>query len=79
MNWAMHHTRSEEYASQAEVFNRQQEANRAAEFYRLAAEAEMNALESLALDKTRTIGITAVSAASLYYKAHESSQVRNCL
>lgn len=71
MSWLIHHTRSEEYASQAEELYRQQEVNHAAEFYSLAAEAEVNALENLALNKTRTIGITAVSATSLYYKAHK--------
>jgi hypothetical protein len=76
MSWLAHHTRSEEYASQAEDLSRQQETNRAAELYRLAAEAETNALENLAPNKTRTIGITAVSAASLYYKAHEFSQAK---
>ncbi|NJL40688.1 MAG: hypothetical protein HC899_31065 [Leptolyngbyaceae cyanobacterium SM1_4_3] len=76
MSWLVHHTRSEEYASQAEEFYRQRETNRSAEFYRLAAEAETNALENLASNKTRTIGITAVSAASLYYKAQEFSQAK---
>ena len=71
MSWLMHHTQSEEYASKAEDYSRQQEANRAAEFYRLAAQAELDALEDLDLGKTRTIGIAAVSAASLYYKARE--------
>ena len=39
--------------------------------YRLAAEAEILALKALEPTKTRTIGITAVSAASLLYKAQE--------
>lgn len=73
MSWLVHHTRSEEYASQAEEFYRQRETNRSAEFYRLAAEAETNALENLASNKTRTIGITAVSAASLYYRTDLTS------
>lgn len=71
MSWLVHHTRSEEYASQAEQFFRQREINRAAELYRLAAEAETHALNNLDASKTRTIGITAVSAVSLYYKAQE--------
>lgn len=71
MSWLVHHTRSEEYASQAEQFFRQREINRAGELYRLAAEAETHALNNLDVSKTRTIGITAVSAVSLYYKAQE--------
>jgi hypothetical protein len=71
MNWLVHHTLSEEYASQAEEFHRQQEFDRAVELYRLAAEKENNALESLDSHKMRTIGITAISSASLYYKARE--------
>jgi hypothetical protein len=73
MSWLVHHTRSEEYASQAEQFFRQREINRAGELYRLAAEAEVHALNNLDESKTRTIGITAVSAVSLYYKAQEFS------
>lgn len=76
MSWLVHHTRSEEYASQAEEFHRRQETDRAAELYRLAAVAEVDALENLERSKTRTIGITAVSAASLYYKAQEFAQAK---
>ena len=71
MSWLVHHTRSEEYASEAERFYRQRENSRAAELYRLAAEAEIHALDNLDLSKARTLGITAVSAVSLYYKAQE--------
>lgn len=76
MSWLIHHTQSEEYANQAEQNYRQQNVDRAVKFYRLAAEAEVNALQALNRDKTRTIGITAVSAASLYFKAHEFSQAK---
>lgn len=76
MSWLVHHTRSEGYASQAEELRRRHEGNHAAELYRLAAEAEVNALDNLDPSKTRTIGITAVSAASLYFKAQEFLQAR---
>ncbi|MBW4658377.1 MAG: hypothetical protein KME15_06865 [Drouetiella hepatica Uher 2000/2452] len=76
MSWLVHHTRSEEYASQAEELHRQQDLNRAAGLYRLSAEAEVNALNNLDSSKTRTIGITAVSAASLYFKAQEFLQAK---
>lgn len=71
MSWLVNHTQSEEYASQAEVLYRQQEIVAAVELYRLAANAEEEALNSLDCHKMRTIGITVVSAASLYYKAQE--------
>jgi len=76
MSWLVHHTRSEGYASQAEELRRQLESDRAAELYRFAAEAEANALDNLDPSKTRTIGITAVSVVSLYFKAQEFWQAR---
>jgi hypothetical protein len=76
MSWLVHHTQSERYASQAEELSRRHEGDRAAELYRLAADTEVNALESLDPSKTRTIGITVVSAASLYFKAQEFSQAK---
>ncbi|MGF1524481.1 MAG: hypothetical protein ACFBSF_19335 [Leptolyngbyaceae cyanobacterium] len=71
MSWLEHHTQSEGYASQAEKLSRRHENEQAADFYRLAAKAEVSALEDLNHSKTRTIGITAISAASLYFKAQE--------
>lgn len=76
MSWLKHHTLSEEYASKAEKFYRQQESIDAVRFYCLAAEEEVKALENLDTSKTRTIGITVVSAASLYYKAQEFLQAK---
>lgn len=71
MSWTMNHSKSEHYASLAELEAKQGDAERAAELYRLAAEAEMLALADLDKSKKRTLGITAVSAASLWYKAHD--------
>jgi hypothetical protein len=71
MSWSFHHSQSEHYASLAEDAVQQQENDRASELYRLAAEAEMLALEVLDPEKTRTVGITVVSAAWLWFKAHE--------
>jgi hypothetical protein len=76
MSWLVHHTQSEGYASQADELCRQHEVDRASELYRLAAAAEVNALRNLDPGKTRTIGITAVSAASLYFKAQEFLQAK---
>ncbi len=77
MSWLEHHARSEAYAGQAEQLDKQHQINRAIQFYRLAAEAEINALETLDPSKTRTLGITAVSAASLYYKAQDFEQAKH--
>jgi hypothetical protein len=68
MSWLVHHTRSEGYASQAEELHRQQDIDRAAELYRLSAEAEVEALNNLDASKARTIGVTAISATSLFLK-----------
>lgn len=76
MSWLVHHTQSEGYASQADELCRRHEIGRVAELYRLAAKAEMNALENLDPSKTRTVGVTAVSAASLYFKAQEFLQAK---
>jgi hypothetical protein len=72
MSWTMNHSQSEQYASLAELAVRQGDADRAVALYKLAAEAEVRALVDLDKSKKRTLGITAVSAASLWYKAHES-------
>ena len=76
MSWLVHHTRSEGYASQAEELRRRNEIDRAADLRRLAADAEVNALDNLNPSKIRTIGITAVSAVSLYFKAQEFAQAK---
>jgi hypothetical protein len=69
MSWLTHHSRSEDYASQAEILYRHQEFDRAVELYGMAASEEIQALAALAPEKQRTMGITVVSAVSLYYKA----------
>ncbi len=76
MSWLEHHIRSQEYASQAQDLARRGDFDRAAELYCLAADAEVCALEDLAPNKTRTIGITVVSSASLYFKAREFKQAK---
>lgn len=71
MSWQEHHTQSEQYASLAEAAKREGELQRSHEFYRLAAECETRALKALDITKTRTLGITVVSAVSLWFKAEE--------
>ncbi|MCI0491196.1 MAG: hypothetical protein L0229_31790 [Blastocatellia bacterium] len=71
MSWHKHHSESERFASEAEISARQGDTARASELYLLAAEAEMRALREIDPKKTRTLGVTAVSSAALYYKAGE--------
>ena len=56
-------------AADAEIAARRGDVSRAHELYRQAAEAEEQALADLEPAKSRTLGISAVSAVSLYYKA----------
>lgn len=71
MSWITYHSQSEEYAIQAESALKKADKSGAEALYRLAAEAEEKALSALDASKTRTIGITAVSATSLWFKANE--------
>jgi hypothetical protein len=48
----------------------------AIQLYRVAAEGEERALETIEPDKLRTLGITAVSAASLWYMAQEYARAQ---
>ena len=69
MAWIEHHRLSEQFASEAEACLREGRAEEARRHYAQSAEAEEKALGELDLSKTKTYGITAVSAASLYFKA----------
>ena len=71
MSWIEHHSKSEQYAGDAEIALRNQDLKRAQELYRLAAEYETRALQYLDQSKMRTLSITAVSATSLWYKSKE--------
>lgn len=68
MSWSQWHSQSERLASEAELARRQNEAALADGLYLQAAEAENNALLAVELGKFRTLGITAASAASLWFK-----------
>lgn len=74
MDWLTHHKKSEELASQAHEHKRHGEAAKAESAFRLAAEAEQAALSLLDASKLRTLGITAVSAVSLWYKGRSFDQ-----
>jgi hypothetical protein len=69
MSWADHHKASEAAAIEAEQKFRSGNADEAMRLYASAAELEQQALADLDSSKTRTKGITAVSAVSLWYKA----------
>ena len=71
MSWVLYHSESERFASAAEMSAKRGEHDRAVELYKLAAEAEARSLNEVDPKKSRTLGVTAVSVAALYYKAGE--------
>lgn len=71
MTWVEHHKVSEQFASQAQVALWEGRHTEALSLYARAADAENKALADLDASKARTVGITAVSAAALYYKAKD--------
>jgi hypothetical protein len=74
MSWLSWHEVSERFASDAHVATREGSRDQASILFRRAAEAECKALEKLDPSKSRTLGITAVSAVSLWFKADELSE-----
>lgn len=74
MTWAEFHAESEKFASAAELAAKHGDVAAAHDLYRQAADAEVRALGALDVKKARTLGITAVSAVALSYKAHEFTQ-----
>ena len=69
MTWIEFHTESETAAIKAEEASRRGDVTNARLLYELAAESEQKALATVDSSKTRTKGITAVSAVALWYKA----------
>jgi len=72
VTWLQQHQRSEQLAAEAEIAARRGELSLARELYAQAAEAEDQACGLVEPGKTRTLGITAVSSASLHYKAAQA-------
>ncbi len=70
MNWSTFHNQSVENASLAQLALRSFEFEKARDLYLKAAEYELEAFEHADVEKSRTRGITIVSAISLFYKAH---------
>ena len=69
MSWIEYHEASERLASTAQAALRHGQRQKARELYARAADAEQRAVADLDAAKTRTLGISSVSAVSLYYKA----------
>ena len=77
MSWLGHHQESEQLASDAEIAAHRGDIPQARELYIKAAQAEEKALQELEFNQSRTYGITAVSAVSLYFKAAQWQTARN--
>lgn len=75
--WADKHRKSERLASQAEALLRAGNKHRAQRFYARAADAEDDAIASLDVTKTRTLGISIVSTVSLRYKAGQYQRAKD--
>lgn len=73
MSWSTQHSLSEKLAIEALTASRAGNAPRAETLYRKAAENEAAAFDAIEDGKSRTRGITAVSAVSLWYKGHDYS------
>ena len=71
MSWIEHHKISESLASQAQAALDEGRRQDALTLFVRAARAEDRAITDLNPSKVRTLGVSAVSAASLYYKAAE--------
>ena len=69
MSWIENHAVSERLASEAQAVLREGRQREALDLYARAAEAEELAIADLDAAKVRTLGISSVSAVSLYYKA----------
>jgi hypothetical protein len=69
LNWKEFHSKSERLAEDAELALRQGKSEVARDLYENAAESELQALEHVELSKVRTLGVTLISAVSLFYKA----------
>jgi hypothetical protein len=71
VNWLEYHTASQRLAEKAATSGRVLPRDAVARLFGEAALLETKALRALERDKVRTLGVTAVSAVSLYYKASE--------
>lgn len=70
MNWLEFHSESERLAADAELLLRDGATVDVRDLYARAADAETRACEAIDRSKTRTLGVSVVSAVALWYKAH---------
>ncbi len=71
MTWLEHHLNSEKFAGLADSAMKNGDIDKAVHLYKEAAKAEEQAVSFLDLSKKKTVGITIVSAAALYFKGKE--------
>lgn len=74
MTWLELHRLSEEYVQRA--YESRDNIERADRLFWLAADVERESLEFINPEHVRTIGITVVSAVSLYFKAGDMDRAR---
>lgn len=83
MSWLENHSDSEKFASLADSALKNGNISEAEKMFRQAAESEEKALSFIDLSKKRTLGITAVSTAALYFKGKDFVKAEhiahNCL
>jgi tetratricopeptide (TPR) repeat protein len=71
MSWLEYHSDSEKFASLADSALKKGDIGEAVKYYKEAAKAEEQAISFLDLSKKRTLGITVISTAALYFKGKE--------
>lgn len=71
MSWLENHSDSEKFASLADSALKNGNISEAEKMFKQAAESEEKALSFVDLSKKRTLGITAVSTAALYFKGKD--------
>jgi hypothetical protein len=77
LNWDHYHSLSESFANTADSHKRLGKYEEALSSYLMAAQWEIVALNILPPEKTRTIGITLISAVSLLIKAGQSDWAKD--
>ena len=69
MTWADEHAQSQDLAARADILVARGHSDAAVALYQAAAEAEERAIGFLDSSKPKTLGVTLVSAVTLYYRA----------
>lgn len=74
MNWSASHNESERLANEADLARRRGDIAAAEASFSAAGRAEARALRALGPHEPRTYGITAMSAAALFFKGGEFAE-----